>query len=39
MAEWYAQLESMIFTIVQYNLKTKKDAPYPELMCTTASSS
>ncbi len=38
MAEWYAELESTVFTIVQYNLKTKKDAPYPNLKCTTASS-
>ena len=39
MAEWYANIESTIFTIVQYNLKTKKDAPYPDLKCTTASAS
>lgn len=39
MAEWYAQIESTVFTIVQYNLKTKKDAPYPDLTCTTASTS
>lgn len=35
MAEWYAEIESTIFTIVQYNLKTKRDAPYPNLKCTT----
>ena len=39
MAEWYAEIESTIFTIVQYNLKTRKDAPYPNLTCTTASTS
>lgn len=39
MAEWYAQIESTIFTIVQYNLKTRSDAPYPNLTCTTASAS
>lgn len=39
MAEWYAQIESTVFTIVQYNLKTKKDALYPDLTCTTASTS
>lgn len=39
MAEWYAEIESKVFTIVQYNLKTKSDAPYPKLKCTTASTS
>lgn len=39
MAQWYADLESKIFTIVQYHLKTEKDAPFPKLKCTTASSS
>ena len=38
MAEWYADIESTVFTLVQYNLKTRKDAPYPNLNCTTASS-
>ena len=36
MAEWYAIIESTIFTIVQYNLKTRTDAPFPGLNCTTA---
>ena len=39
MAEWYADIESTVFTIVQYNLKIKKDAPFPDLKCTTASAS
>lgn len=39
MAEWYAEIESTIFTIVQYNLKTKSGAPFPKLTCTTASAS
>lgn len=39
MAEWYSSIESTVFTIVQYNLKTRQDAPYPGLYCTTASSS
>jgi len=39
MAEWYADIESTVFTIVQYNLKIRKDAPYPNLNCTTASAS
>lgn len=37
MAEtWYSQLESTIFTIIQYNLKVKPEAKYPGLKCTTA---
>lgn len=39
MAEWYSQIESTVFTIVQYNLKTKTSAPFPNLTCTTTSSS
>ena len=39
MANWFAELESKIFTIVQYHLKTQKDAPYPKLKCTTANTS
>lgn len=35
MAEWYSNIESTVFTVVQYNLKTKRDAPYPNLKCTT----
>lgn len=38
MNDWYANIESTVFTIVQYNLKIKTDAPYPNLNCTTASS-
>ena len=34
---WYAELESTIFTTVQYELKTKNKAPYPNLNCTTIS--
>lgn len=37
MAEWFAEIESTVYTIVQYHLKTKKDAPFPNLTCTTAS--
>ena len=36
MAEWYAEIESTVFTIVQYNLKVKSEAEYPNLKCTTA---
>ena len=36
---WYSELESEIFTIVQYHLKTAKNAPYPKLKCTTVNSS
>lgn len=34
---WFAELESQIFTTLQYELKTKTDAPFPTLNCTTVS--
>lgn len=34
---WFSQIESSIFTDVQYALKTKQGAPFPELNCTTIS--
>lgn len=39
MSEWFAEIESTVYTIVQYHLKTKRDAPFPNLTCTTASTS
>lgn len=32
---WYSQIESTIFTYVNYLLKAKASAPYPRLNCTT----
>lgn len=34
---WYSEIESTIFTVLQYNLALKDSAPYPELNCTTSS--
>lgn len=36
---WYSEIESTIFTDLQYMLVEKDDAPYPELNCTTSSKS
>lgn len=36
---WFAELESTIFTTVQYELKIKDGAPFPKLKCTTVSQS
>jgi hypothetical protein len=33
---WFAETESTIFTILQYLLTEKTDAPYPTLNCTTS---
>lgn len=34
---WFSEIESTIFTILQYLLAEKVDAPYPKLTCTTSS--
>ena len=34
---WYAEIESTIFTLLQYVLVEKEGAPYPTLNCTTSS--
>ena len=34
---WYSEIESTIFTLLQYVLVEKEDAPYPTLNCTTSS--
>ena len=34
---WYSEIESTIFTLLQYILVEKDDAPYPTLNCTTSS--
>ena len=34
---WYSEIESTIFTLLQYVLVEKVDAPYPSLNCTTSS--
>lgn len=34
---WFAEIESTVFTTVQYHLKVKNGAPYPKLNCTTKS--
>ena len=34
---WYSEIESTIFTLLQYVLVEKDDAPYPTLNCTTSS--
>lgn len=34
---WFAEIESNVFTQVSYMLAERTDAPYPELNCTTAS--
>lgn len=37
MDNWFAEIESKVFTQVTYMLSEREDAPYPELKCTTAS--
>ena len=32
---WYSQIESTVFTYVNYMLKGKQQAPFPKLNCTT----
>ena len=39
MDNWFSALESKLFTKMKYELCTKADAPYPNLNCTTASTS
>ena len=34
---WYSEIESSVFTLLQYVLVEKVDAPYPTLNCTTSS--
>jgi len=34
---WFSQIESTVFTYLQYELKKKLLAPYPDLNCTTKS--
>lgn len=34
---WFSEIESTIFTLLQYVLVEKADAPYPTLNCTTSS--
>lgn len=34
---WYSEIESSIFTLLQYVLVEKDGAPYPTLNCTTSS--
>ena len=37
MDNWYAELESKLFTRIKYELCLKADAPFPNLNCTTVS--
>ena len=34
---WYSEIESTVFTLLQYVLVEKEGAPYPALNCTTSS--
>ena len=34
---WYSEIESSVFTLLQFVLVEKEDAPYPTLNCTTSS--
>lgn len=34
---WYSEIESTVFTVLQYYLAEKEEAPYPTLNCTTSS--
>lgn len=34
---WFSEIESSVFTLLQYVLVEKVDAPYPTLNCTTSS--
>lgn len=36
---WFSEVESKIFTYIQYGLTRKTNAPYPRLNCTTKSQS
>ena len=33
--EWYLEVEPTIFTTIEYMLAGRKDAPYPNLKCTS----
>ena len=34
---WFARIESNVFTQVAYMLSEREDAPYPDMKCTTVS--
>lgn len=34
---WYSDIESTIYTLLEYQLVDKSNAPYPKLNCTTSS--
>ena len=34
---WFSQIESTIYTVLQYDLVEKDSAPFPSLNCTTSS--
>jgi len=36
MASWYLDIEAEIFSTIEYMLAKRKDAPYPNLACTTS---
>lgn len=36
---WFSEIESTIYTILQYKLTYVDDAPFPDLNCTTSSQS
>lgn len=33
--DWFAGIESTVFTVVEHKLKYKEQAPFPKLFCTT----
>lgn len=35
--DWFAQIESKVFTQVSYMLTEREDAPFPNMKCTTVS--
>lgn len=35
--DWFAQIESQVFTRISYMLTEREDAPFPDLKCTTVS--
>lgn len=37
MDNWFAEIESKVYTQVSYMLAERQDAPYPNLRCTTES--
>lgn len=34
---WFSEIESKVFTQLEYMLASRKDAPFPKLKCTTVS--